>query len=109
RAGRRAMPYASNRHTVSIELMILVIAALSRAEVGEVPNKLDRRDPLDHLEAQLVLTPQPQRRAMEDAHRRPVHFVGENGQSMPHVAKLVNVVIAAARRTFGKRVEHRVT
>ena len=28
---------------------------------------------------------------------------------MPHIVKLVNVVIAATRRTFGKRVEHRVT
>jgi len=42
---------ASNRHTISIELMIFVVAALAGAKVGEIVDKLDRRDPLDHLEA----------------------------------------------------------
>ncbi len=42
---------ASNRHTISIKLVILVIAALAGAKVGKVAHELDRRDPLDHLEA----------------------------------------------------------
>ena len=41
----------SNRHTVSIELVIFVIAALTGAQVSEIVDELDRRDPLDHLEA----------------------------------------------------------
>ena len=48
----------SNRHAVTIELVVLIIAALASAEVGEVVHELDGRDPLDHLEAQLVLTSQ---------------------------------------------------
>jgi hypothetical protein len=46
-----SLPRASNRHTVSIELMIFVIAALTGARVSEIVDELDRRDPLDHLEA----------------------------------------------------------
>ena len=40
--------------------MIFVIAALGGAKVGEIVHELDRRDPLDHLEA--CLAAQPQRR-----------------------------------------------
>jgi hypothetical protein len=41
----------SDRYTVSIELMIFVIATLAGAQVSEIMHELDRRDPLDHLEA----------------------------------------------------------
>jgi hypothetical protein len=49
----------SNRHAVSIEFVILVIATLAGAEVREIVDELDRRDPLDHLEPELVFTAQP--------------------------------------------------
>ena len=41
---------ASDRHTVSIELVIFVIAPLSGPQNCEVAHELDCRDPLDHLE-----------------------------------------------------------
>jgi hypothetical protein len=56
--------------------MVLIMAALARTEIGEVVHKFDRRDPLDHLEAQLILASQTQRRAMQHADRRTVHLVG---------------------------------
>jgi hypothetical protein len=40
----------SDRHPIAIEFVILIIAALARAEIGEIRGELDRRDPLDHLE-----------------------------------------------------------
>ena len=46
---------------------------------------------------------------MKDADWRAVHLVGENGQPVPHIMNLVNVVIAATRGTFGKRVKDSVT
>jgi hypothetical protein len=61
---------ASNRHAIPVELVIFVITTIAGAEVGEIVHELDRRDPLDHLEAQLVLATQPQRRAMQHAERR---------------------------------------
>ncbi len=47
----------SDRHPVAEELVVLVVAALAGPEIGEVGDELDRRDPLDHLEAELVLAP----------------------------------------------------
>ena len=50
---------ASNRLPVAVELMVLVVAALARAKVGEIVHELDGRDPFHHLETQLVLATQP--------------------------------------------------
>jgi hypothetical protein len=41
------------------ELMVLVVAALPLAEGVVALGELDSPDPLDHLEAELVLDPQP--------------------------------------------------
>src|SRR6185437_5307552 len=49
----------SNRHPVAVEFVVLVVAALARAEIGEVMDELDCRDPFDHLEPQLILAAQP--------------------------------------------------
>ncbi len=53
----------SNRHTVAVEFVVLIVAAVAGAQVGKVMNEFDRDDPFDHLEAELVLAAQPQRRA----------------------------------------------
>jgi hypothetical protein len=45
----------SNRHSVTVEFVVLIIAAEAGAEIGEVVDELDCRNPLDHLETQLVL------------------------------------------------------
>jgi hypothetical protein len=37
-----------------MELVIFVIATLTGAQVSEIMHELDRRDPLDRLEAELV-------------------------------------------------------
>ena len=45
----------SNRHPVAVEFVVLIVAAVAGAEIGEVVDELDCRDPLYHLETQLVL------------------------------------------------------
>ena len=40
-------------------------------------DELDRADPLDHLEAELVLNAQPQRRTMDLVERLVIHLVGQ--------------------------------
>jgi hypothetical protein len=41
--------------------MVLVVAALSRAEMSEALDELDSLDPFDLLEAELKLVSQPER------------------------------------------------
>jgi hypothetical protein len=55
---------ASDWHPIPLELVVLVVSALSEPEVGETIHELDRFDPLDLLEADLALISQPQRRTM---------------------------------------------
>ena len=71
-------------------------------------NEFDRDDPFDHLEAELVLAAQPQRRAMQDADRLAVHLVGEDRQFVAHVLDLVNVIIAPAIGAVGQEVKYGV-
>ena len=49
----------SDRHPVTVEFMIFVVSALTSAKVREVVNELDRRDPLHHLEPELIFAAQP--------------------------------------------------
>src|SRR4249919_1084687 len=67
----------SDRHAIAVELVVLVVATWSGAQIGVVFDELDLRDPLDHLEAEFVLAAQPQRRAMQHAQRCTVHLVGQ--------------------------------
>jgi len=53
RGGQHALDIverASDRHPITIEFVVLVIAALASTEVGEVVNELDGFDPFDHFE-----------------------------------------------------------
>ena len=50
----------SDRPPVTVEFVILDVSALIGAEVSEVMNKLDRCDPLHHLEPKLIFETQPQ-------------------------------------------------
>src|SRR5581483_9758877 len=46
-------------------LVILGVTTLALLDQVNVFNELDRLDPLDHLEAELVLDPKPQRRPVQ--------------------------------------------
>jgi hypothetical protein len=45
---------------------------------------------------------------MQDAHRGPVHLVGEDRQRVAHVIDLVDVIVAPAIGAVGQRIEHGV-
>ena len=51
---------------MAIKLVILVVSALASTKIAVIMHALDRRNPLDHLEADLVLAAQAQRRAVSD-------------------------------------------
>src|SRR5262245_53197454 len=89
--------------------MVLVVAALSRAEMSEALNELDALDPLDLLEAELEFVSQAERGAVQFVERLAVHFVREDGQLVSHVLDLVSVVVDAPFGAFAVRVEHHVT
>ena len=89
--------------------MIFVITTLAGAQVGEIMYELDGPDPFDHLEAQLVLASQPEWGSMKHVERRSIHFIGEQGQPVPHVLNCVNVVVTATFGTFGERIEDNIT
>src|SRR5215467_1299583 len=101
RAGGEAVPglatsLVSDRHAVSIKLVVIIVTALARPKVGVVVHELDCGDPLHHPEAQLVLAAQAQRRAVHDTKRLIVHLVGEQGQLVPQVAHRVDLIVAPA-------------
>src|SRR5262249_5343183 len=101
RAGGEAVPglatsLGSDRHAVSINLVVIIVTALARPKVGVVVHELDCGEPLHHPEAQLVLAAQAQRRAMHDTKRLIVHLVGEQGQLVPQVAHRVDLIVAPA-------------
>lgn len=93
---------ASNRHTVSIEFMIFVIPALAGSQVCEIVDELYGFDPFDHLEAQLILASQSKRGSVQHAKRRSVQLIGKQGQLVPHVLNLVNIIVTAAVGPIGK-------
>ncbi len=80
--------------------MIFVISTLAGAQVPEIAHKLDRLDPFDHLESQLVLAAQSEWSAMQKVERLSVHLIGKDGQLMAHVSHGVNIVVNAALRPF---------
>ena len=54
----RAAEY-SDRHPVTVEFMIFVIATLTSAKVCKITNELDSCDPFHHLKAELIFAAQP--------------------------------------------------
>src|SRR5690348_13502402 len=101
---RSALPrwaqLVSDGHAVPIEFVVLVIATLAGAQLRVITHELYGLDPFDHLEAQLVLASQPQGRSVQQRERRPIHLVGKDGQLMPHVSQVVDVIIDAAIGAF---------
>jgi hypothetical protein len=87
---------ASDRHAIAVKLVILIVATLARPKIGEIAHKFDCGDPFDHLEAKLVLAAETERSSVQDAKGLTVHFVSKDGQPMPHVEYLVDVVVAAS-------------
>ena len=53
---------ALNRHPRTVELVILIVAPLPAPEISEILHELDRLDPFDLLETQLVLAAKLKRR-----------------------------------------------
>src|SRR5215831_2411077 len=88
--------------------MVLVVAAKSGTQFLVVLDELDGFDPLDLLEPEFVLAAETERRAVIDVERLPVHFVRQQRQLMPHVAKSVDVVITPSVCPVGVAVEYHV-
>src|SRR5262245_55172010 len=88
--------------------MVFVVAALSGPQVLVVLDELDGFDPLDLLEPEFVLAAETERGAMIDVERLPVHFIRQQRQLMPHVAKSVGVVITPSVGPVGVAVEYDV-
>jgi len=65
----------SDNDQIAEVLVVLGVAALSHVDRLNVRDELDRLDPLDHLETELNLDAQPQRRPMQLIERLLVHFV----------------------------------
>jgi len=59
--------------------MVLGITPFALMDRPDMLRELDRLDPFDHFEAELILDPQPQRRSMQVAERFVVHFVRQQG------------------------------
>src|SRR5262249_1062724 len=88
-------PPASDVRQLAEVLMVLVVAALPLAEGLVALAELDLPDPLDHLEAELVLDPQPQGRPVQRLERLAVHLVGQQRLGVHEVLQRVAVVLLA--------------
>src|ERR1700751_1047800 len=98
----------SNRHSITVELVVLIVAALARPEVGKILYQFDSRDPFDHLEPKLVFATEPEGSAVQDAQGLAVHFVGENGQPVAHIKQMMRIVVTASIGAIGERIKHSV-
>lgn len=86
--------------------VVLVISSFALADGPDGFYELYRLNPLDHLETELVLDPEPQWRAMQLSERLKIHFVGEQALRVPEIRNRVTVVVLASLETFAERVEH---
>jgi hypothetical protein len=75
--------------------MVLVVAAIAGAEIGEVRHEFDGLDPFEPSLSRARSLAWPPRRVAEDADRRPVHLIGEDGRLASHVVDFMDVVITA--------------
>ena len=82
--------------------MIFVVSALAGAKVREIMNELDRRDPLHHLEPELIFAAQPQRRAVQHADGRSVHFISEDREFVAHVGYSMHVIVTPGLAAVGE-------
>src|SRR5215469_1232229 len=94
--------YKSDRHPVTVEFVVLVVAPLAGSEVGEIRDEIDGFDPLDVFEAQFVLAAKPQRRSVQYADRLSIHFIGQKCQMVGHVFETMDIVIPPAFASFGE-------
>src|ERR1035437_8971394 len=80
-------------------LVVLGVAAFALVDRPHTLDELDRLDPFDHLEAELILDPKPQRRPVQMVQRLVVHLVSQQSLWMQSVLDREAVVILAARET----------
>src|SRR6185437_9399692 len=78
RCASAAVTPPSDRHPVTVEFMILIVSALACAQICEVMNEFNCRDPLHHLEPELVFTAQPQWCTVQDTDGRTVHLISKD-------------------------------
>ena len=65
----------SNRFPITVELVILVVAAPSGAKMSKVVDELDRRNPFHLLETEFIFSPQSQGCAVQHADRLAIHVI----------------------------------
>src|SRR5262249_58370574 len=95
----------SDRHAIAVELVVLVVATLPRAQVAEALDELDGLNPFHLLEAQLKLVAEPQWRTVQLIERLAVHLVSEERLMVLHVFNVVHIVVASALATGREGVE----
>ena len=78
--------------------VVLVISSFALADGPDGFYELYRLNPLDHLETELVLDPEPQWRAMQLSERLKIHFVGEQALRVAEIRNRVTVVVLASSR-----------
>jgi hypothetical protein len=98
----------SNRFPITVELMILVVAALTGPKMGKVVDELDRGNPFHLLETELIFTPQSQGRAVQHADRLAIHVIREDRQRVTHIGNLVYIVVSAALTAIRERIEDKI-
>src|SRR5581483_11945678 len=84
------------------ELVVRVVAPFALINVLEIRHEFDRLDPLDHFEAELVLHPKSQGRAVDVGERLEVHLVSQQGLWVAGVVDRVAVVVLAAFQTLAE-------
>src|SRR6476646_4277387 len=69
----------SDPRGVCVELLVFSPSAHALADIGDVGDELDADHPLDHLEPELSLEPDPPGSSVLHGQGSPVHLEGEDG------------------------------
>src|SRR5579884_1209993 len=85
--------------------MVRVVPAVALVDVAVAVDEFNGLEPLDHLEAELVFHPQPERGPMDFVEWLEIHFIGQYRLRMAHVLDGMAVVVLTALEALAEGIE----
>src|SRR6516225_3204751 len=78
-----------------VVFVVLILATEALTDGLLVDHKLDGLDPLDHLVTQLILDPESERGAVDQAERLVIHLVRQDALGMERILEGLRVIVRA--------------
>src|SRR5215469_12012535 len=89
-----------------VVFVILILATEALTDRLLVDHELDGLDPLDHLVTQLILDPESERGAVDQAERLVIHLVCQDALGVERIPEGLRVIVRPRVQALAKRVEN---